>query len=67
MQSRKGDSVNPFIDNPALMVFVAMTVGLFFGWRIGMIDGRQREQKDQAARDRIQKELRWERQNRQVK
>jgi hypothetical protein len=67
VQSRKGDSVNPFIDNPALMVFVAMTVGLFFGWRIGMIDGRQREQKDQAARDRIQKELRWERQNRQVK
>ena len=53
--------MNPFIDNPALVVFVAMTVGLFFGWRIGMIDGRQREQKDQARRNRIQKELRWER------
>ena len=59
--------MNPFIENPALVVFVAMTVGLFFGWRVGMIDGRQREQKDQAERNRIQKELRWERQNRQVK
>jgi hypothetical protein len=59
--------MNPFIDNMPLVVFVAMTVGLFFGWRIGMIDGRQREQKDQAKRNRIQKELRWEQQNRQVK
>lgn len=59
--------MNPFTDNIPLLVFVAMTVGLFFGWRIGMIDGRQREQKDQAARDRIQKELRWELQNRRVK
>jgi hypothetical protein len=59
--------MNPFIDNMPLVVFVAMTVGLFFGWRIGMIDGRQREQKDQAVRNRIQKELRWEQQNRQVK
>ena len=59
--------MNPFIDNQPLVVFAGIAIGLFFGWRIGMIDGRQREQKDQAARDRIQKELRWERQNRQVK
>lgn len=59
--------MNPFIDNPALVVFASMAIGLYAGKYIGIIDGRQREQKAQAARNRIQKELRWERQNRQVK
>jgi len=59
--------MNPFIDNPPLVVFVSMTIGLYAGKYIGIIDGRQREQKAQAARNRIQKELRWERQNRKVK
>ena len=59
--------MNPFIDNSPLVVFASMAIGLYAGKYIGIIDGRQREQKDQAARSRIQKELRWERQNRQVK
>lgn len=59
--------MNPFIDNPALVVFTSMFIGLFFGWRVGLLDGTQREQKAQAVRNRIQKELRWEQQNRQVK
>ena len=53
--------MNPFTDNIQLTVFVAMTVGMFFGWRIGIIDGKQREQKTQASRNRIQRDLRWER------
>jgi hypothetical protein len=59
--------MNPFIDNPPLVVFASMAIGLYAGKYIGIIDGRQREQRDQAARNRIQKELRWERQNRKVK
>ena len=59
--------MNPFIDNPPLVVFTSMAIGLYAGKYIGIIDGRQREQKDQAARNRIQKELRWEQQNRKVK
>jgi hypothetical protein len=53
--------MNPFMDNPPLMVFVSMTIGLYAGKYIGIIDGRQREQKAQAERNRIQQELRWER------
>jgi predicted negative regulator of RcsB-dependent stress response len=41
--------MNPFTDNIQLTVFVAMTVGMFFGWRIGIMDGKQREQKAQAS------------------
>jgi hypothetical protein len=59
--------MNPFLDNIPLLVFVSMTVGLLIGWYIGIIDGRQREQKDQAERNRIQQDLRWEQNHRQVK
>ena len=59
--------MNPFTDNIPLVVFASMAIGLYAGKYIGIIDGRQREQKAQAARNRIQKELRWERQNRKVK
>ncbi len=59
--------MNPFTDNIQLTVFVAMTVGMFFGWRIGIMDGKQREQKTQATKNRIQRDLRWERHNRKVK
>ena len=59
--------MNLFTDNIPLVVFASMAIGLYAGKYIGIIDGRQREQKAQAARNRIQKELRWERQNRKVK
>lgn len=59
--------MNPFIDNIPLVVFVSMFVGLFGGWRVGLMDGRQREQKLQARRERIQRDLRWEKNNRKVK
>ena len=59
--------MNPFIDNPALLVFSGIGIGLVAGRYVGIIDGIQREQRAQAARNRIQKELRWERQNRKVK
>lgn len=52
--------MNPFIDNIPLVVFTSMALGFFFGWRIGLLDGTQREQKAQAARNRIQRELRLE-------
>jgi hypothetical protein len=59
--------MNPFMDNPPLVVFASMAIGLYAGKYIGIIDGRQREQKAQAERNRIQQELRWERNNRKVK
>jgi hypothetical protein len=59
--------MNPFIDNPALLVFTGIGIGLVAGRYVGIIDGMQREQRAQAKRNRIQKELRWEQQNRQVK
>jgi uncharacterized membrane-anchored protein YhcB (DUF1043 family) len=69
--------MNPFIDNPALLVFSGIGIGLVAGIYVGIIDGIQREQKAQAARNRIQRELRsserkqrheqWERQNGKVK
>jgi hypothetical protein len=69
--------MNPFIDNPALLVFSGIAIGLVAGIYVGIIDGIQREQKAQAERNRIQRELRsrerkqrheqWERQNGQVK
>ena len=46
--------MNPFIDNIPLVVFTSMAFGFFFGWRIGLLDGTQREQKAQARRNRIQ-------------
>ena len=59
--------MNPFIDNIPLVVFVSMAIGLYAGKYIGIIDGMQREQRAQAKRNRIQRELRLERQNRKVK
>jgi hypothetical protein len=59
--------MNPFMDNIPLVVFASIAIGLYAGKYIGIIDGRQREQKDQAERNRIQQELRWERNNRKVK
>jgi hypothetical protein len=69
--------MNPFIDNPALLVFSGIGIGLVAGIYVGIIDGIQREQKAQAARNRIQRELRsrqrkqrheqWERSSGQVK
>ena len=59
--------MNPFIDNIPLVVFTSMAFGFFFGWRIGLLDGTQREQKAQARRNRIQRELRREHENRKVK
>lgn len=69
--------MNPFIDNPALLVFTGIGIGLVAGRYVGIIDGIQREQRAQAARNRIQRELRsrqrkqrheqWERSSRQVK
>ena len=53
--------MNPFRDNIPFLVFASMFVGLFFGRYVGIIDGIQREQRAQARRNRIQKELRWER------
>lgn len=65
MQSRKGDSVNPFIDNTPLVVFTGIAIGLFFGRYVGIIDGIQREQRAQARRSRIQRELRSEQRKKQ--
>ena len=59
--------MNTFTNNIPLVVFTSMFVGLVFGWRLGILDGRQREQKDQANRNRIQRELRWEHQKHKVK
>lgn len=59
--------MNPFRDNIPLLVFASMTIGLIAGRYVGIIDGMQREQRAQAERNRIQKELRWEQQNRKVK
>jgi len=59
--------MNPFIDNPPLVVFASMTIGMIAGRYVGIIDGMQREQKAQARRNRIQRELRREHQNRKVK
>ena len=59
--------MNPFIDNPALLVFTGIGIGLVAGRYVGIIDGMQREQRAQARRSRIQRELRWERKNRQIK
>ena len=69
--------MNPFIDNPALLVFSGIGIGLVAGRYVGIIDGIQREQRAQAARNRIQRELRsrqrnqrheeWEKFNGQVK
>ena len=53
--------MNPFIDNPALLVFSGIVIGLVAGRYVGIIDGIQREQRAQAARNRIQRELRYER------
>ena len=52
--------MNPFIDNIPLVVFTSMFIGLFAGRYVGIIDGIQREQRAQAARNRIQRELRSE-------
>jgi hypothetical protein len=69
--------MNPFRDNPALLVFSGIAIGMVAGRYVGIIDGIQREQKAQAARNRIQRELRsrerkqrheqWERSSDQVK
>lgn len=59
--------MNPFRDNIPLLVFASMAVGLIAGRYVGIIDGMQREQRAQARRNRIQQELRWERNNRKVK
>jgi len=59
--------MNPFIDNPPLVVFASMTIGMIAGRYVGIIDGMQREQKAQARRNRIQRELRREHENRKVK
>ena len=69
--------MNPFIDNPALLVFTGIGIGLVAGRYVGIIDGIQREQRAQAARSRIQRELRsrernqrheqWQKQNLKVK
>ena len=59
--------MNPFRDNIPLVVFASMAIGLYAGKYIGIIDGIQREQRAQARRSRIQRELRWERNNRKVK
>jgi hypothetical protein len=69
--------MNPFIDNPALLVFSGIAIGMLAGRYVGIIDGIQREQRAQAARSRIQRELRsrerkqrheqWERSTGQVK
>jgi hypothetical protein len=53
--------MNPFIDNPALLVFSGICIGLVAGRYVGIIDGIQREQRAQARRNRIQRELRSER------
>lgn len=58
--------MNPFIDNIPLLVFTSMIIGLVAGWYIGIIDGIQREQKAQARRNRIKREL-WEIRNREIK
>jgi len=59
--------MNPFIDNPPLVVFASMTIGMIAGRYVGIIDGMQREKKAQARRNRIQRELRREHENRKVK
>jgi len=59
--------MNPFRDNIPLVVFASMAIGLYAGKYIGIIDGIQREQRAQARRNRIQRELRLEQQNRKVK
>ena len=69
--------MNPFIDNPALLVFSGIAIGMVAGRYVGIIDGIQREQRAQAARSRIQRELRsrerkqrheeWQRSSGQVK
>jgi hypothetical protein len=59
--------MNPFIDNLPLVVFTSIGIGLIFGRYVGIIDGIQREQKDQARRNRIQQELRREHEKRKVK
>ena len=53
--------MNPFIDNIPLLVFASISIGLIAGRYVGIIDGMQREQRAQARRSRIQRELRWER------
>jgi hypothetical protein len=59
--------MNPFIDNPPLLVFSGIAIGMIAGRYVGIIDGMQREQKAQARRNRIQRELRREHENRKVK
>ena len=59
--------MNPFRDNIPLLVFASMAIGLIAGRYVGIIDGMQREQRAQARRNRIQRDLRWERNNRKVK
>jgi hypothetical protein len=59
--------MNPFIDNTPLLVFSGIAIGLIAGRYVGIIDGMQREQRAQAKRNRIQRELRLERKNRKVK
>jgi hypothetical protein len=65
--------MNSFIDNTPLLVFTSMVIGLYAGKYIGIIDGIQREQKAQARRNRIQREIqeqrfyRREKNNSQVK
>jgi hypothetical protein len=59
--------MNPFINNPPLLVFSGIAIGMIAGRYVGIIDGMQREQKAQARRNRIQRELRREYENRKVK
>jgi Na+-translocating ferredoxin:NAD+ oxidoreductase RnfG subunit len=59
--------MNPFRDNIPLLVFASIAIGLIAGRYVGISDGMQREQRAQAERNRIQQELRWERNNRKVK
>ena len=59
--------MNPFLDNIPLLVFTSMFIGVFFGWRIGIIDGTQREIKAQARRNRIQREIQEQRRYRREK
>lgn len=57
--------MNPFIDNLPLVVFTSMVIGMVAGRYVGIIDGIQREQKAQARRSRIQRELRSEQRKKQ--
>lgn len=49
--------MNIFSNNIPLALFACLTIGLFAGWCIGIVDGRQREIKDQQYCRRVQRAL----------